>query len=204
MKVHVVRRELFALFYVKRLLGGCPSRRKSKRAVPPFYFQFKMNKLYLKSLLLVSLFLLTGMEALANGTYIDGINYILNHSTMEATVTYASKYYSDGDSYSGDITIPAVIDYNGKKYQVTEIGGYAFYQCKKLTSVKIPYGVLSIGEYAFGTIGLTGGNSLTSVNIPSSVTTIGRYAFLGCSGLTSIMIPSSVTTIGIHAFRNCI
>ena len=67
-----------------------------------------------------------------------------------------------------------------------------------MTSLTIPSGVTSIGNYAF--IGCSG---LTSLNIPSSVTEIGRGAFEGCSGLTSLTLPSSVTSIGSEAFEGC-
>ena len=42
---------------------------------------------------------------------------------------------------------------------------------------------------------------LTSIKIPNSVTSIGSYAFYECSGLTSIEIPNSVTSIGADAFK---
>ena len=81
---------------------------------------------------------------------------------------------------------------------VTSIGEYAFYGCSGLTSLTIPSGVTSISEYAF-----YGCSGLTSLTIPSSVTSIGNYAFDGCRGLTSLTIPSGVTSIGEWAFANC-
>ena len=59
----------------------------------------------------------------------------------------------------------------------------------------IPYGVKSIGEFAFENL-----RGLTSITIPESVTSIGWYAFLNCSSLTSITIPESVSRIGASAF----
>ena len=56
--------------------------------------------------------------------------------------------------------------------RITSIGGGAFYQCSKLTSV----------------------------TIPNSETSIGNYAFKYCSGLTSVTIGSGVTSIGNNAF----
>ena len=81
---------------------------------------------------------------------------------------------------------------------VTNIGGWAFYNCSSLTSINIPSSVTSIEEGAFYWC-----SSLTSINIPSSVTSIGGQAFWGCSSLTSINIPSSVTSIDDFAFYGC-
>ena len=64
---------------------------------------------------------------------------------------------------------------------VTGIGDYAFFRCKKLTSVTIPDGVTSIGMSAFDNC-----RSLKSVTIPSSVTSIGQGAFSVCYALKSV------------------
>ena len=55
---------------------------------------------------------------------------------------------------------------------VTSIGGYAFYDCKSLTSITIPDSVTRIEEDAFCWC-----TSLTSITIPNSVTRIGEWAF---------------------------
>ena len=70
--------------------------------------------------------------------------------------------------------------------------------CSSLTSLAIPDGVTSIGNYAFQTC-----SSLIRIVIPNSVTSIGRFAFESCSSLTRITIPDSVTSIGNWAFFNC-
>ena len=81
---------------------------------------------------------------------------------------------------------------------VTNIGDYAFSDCRSLTDIVIPDGVTSIGDYAF-----SGCRSLSSVVIPDSVTSIGDWAFNGCKSLADIVIPSSITSIGDYAFEGC-
>ena len=81
---------------------------------------------------------------------------------------------------------------------VKSIGDYAFRDCSGLTSVTIGNGMTSIGEGAFAWC-----KGLTSVKIPGSVKSIGDYAFRGCSGLTSVTIGKGVTSIGNSAFEDC-
>ena len=68
---------------------------------------------------------------------IDGIYY--NFSGTNATVTYYSNSSSSNKTaYSGAVTIPETVTYNGKIYPVTSIGVAAFCYCSGLTSVTIP------------------------------------------------------------------
>lgn len=60
---------------------------------------------------------------------------------------------------------------------------WAFYNCKALTSVKIPNGVTKIGYEAFRDC-----EALTTIEIPVSVTNIEEDAFLGCKNLRSIIV----------------
>ena len=145
--------------------------------------------------------LLLALTSWANGTEIDGIYYELNNSTNKASVTFTGVYGSYNPSstaYTGSITIPASVTYDGTVYSVTTIGYGAFIRCTGLTSISIPASVTTIGDWAFSDC-----TGLTSLTIPASVTTIGVGAFQDCKGLTSITIPSSVTTIGDQAFLGC-
>ena len=128
---------------------------------------------------------------------VDGIYYnYLDGNNVK--VTYRGNYGDSYDEYSGSVTIPSSVTYNGTTYSVTNIGNYAFYKCSGLTSVTIGNSVTSIGYAAFAYC-----SSLTSVTIPNSVTYIGEYAFYKCSSLTSVTIGNSVTRIGNYAFRWC-
>ncbi len=126
---------------------------------------------------------------------VDGIyyNYQISGSDTTGLEVTINPY-----DYSGTITIPDSVSYNGNKYAVISIGDSAFYSCYYLNSVSIPEGVTSIGERAF--IDCV---NLTSVSIPSSVDTIGDYAFRYCERLVSVSIPDGVTTIGTETFLGC-
>ena len=145
---------------------------------------------------------------------VGGIYYkILNGSEVEVTYRGSNDY--DYDEYSGSVTIPSTVTYNGTTYSVTSIGDRAFSGCTSLTSVTIGNNVTSIGIYAFV------GTSLTTpvynahcfaylptsfkgaYVIPEGIKQIAGGAFSDCSSLTSITIPNSVTSIGNSAFERC-
>jgi hypothetical protein len=130
---------------------------------------------------------------------IDGIYYYLYSSNKTAEVKGGGWGFPYAASYSGEITIPSEVTYNGVTYNVSIIGPYAFQNCTNLNSVTIPNSVTVIDSEAFEEC-----SSLTSVTIPNSVTTIGDFAFSGCAGFTSLTIPNSVTTIGWYAFGGCV
>ena len=122
----------------------------------------------------------------------NGFYYTITGSNTVEVATGAT------DSYSGSVTVPSSVSYNGTTYQVTGIGDGAFGACQHLTSVTIPNTVTYIGAFAFSESPL-----LSGIVIPNTVTRIGDSAFEGCVGLTSITIPNSVTTIAKRAFRHC-
>ncbi len=78
------------------------------------------------------------------------------------------------------------------------LGSYTFQYCK-LTSIKLPSSVTSIGKKVFYLA-----TGLTSVTIGNAVASIGEDAFYSCHGLTSVTIPNSVKSIGLKAFSHCI
>ena len=132
---------------------------------------------------------------------VDGIYYqIIADKTNEVWVTFrGSDWNSYTNEYSGSVTIPSVVTYNGTTYSVTTIGRAAFYNCSKLTSVTIPNSVTQIGGSAFESC-----SGLTSVTIPNSVTLIGNSAFKRCSGLIyATILPDSVTAFGTNVFYGC-
>ena len=152
-----------------------------------------MKQLFRFSILVQALLL--SATATAHDFKVDSIYYnIINSNEVE--VTYGQSHYFHYH-YSGTVTIPATVTYDGTTYSVTAIGDWAFLRCPGLTSVVIPNSVTKIGDSAFESCA-----ALTSIDIPNSVTSIGNQAFMDCTGLTSIDIPNSVTAISSYAFHN--
>ena len=151
----------------------------------------------------------------------EGLVYTLINDDTEYSVT----------GYTGaatDIVIPSV--YEGKP--VTNIGAGAIKGKHKITSVKIPSSVTSIGDLAFaectsliefiisennsvyksinGDIYSKDGKTLvqyagskTEFIIEDGVTTIGFGAAYGCTKITKVTLPDSVTVIEGDGFYYC-
>ncbi len=198
------------LFFITSTSGGQGDRK------------YDAMKSYLPVWLLV-IALLCGVTR-AEAFEVDGIYYDLNN---EGAVVIR------GDTpYSGDVVIPASINYFGEDFPVVSIGGSAFKWCSGLTTITLPESVTSIGDRAFSYC-----SSLTSVTIPASVERLGTGVFSSCLNLEeiivsannpvyssldgvlynkdktellkwpdkklSVTIPESVTSIGESAFEDC-
>lgn len=161
----------------------------------PIVFIMKKLRLWFSAVVL----LLCSTSLFAHDFEVGGVYYnIMSSADFTAEVTYRGGEYYESNEYSGSVTIPESVTYNGNAYRVSGIGTYAFRDCTGLTSIEIPNSVTSIGNQAFRNSSL-----LTSVTIPNSVANIGNQTFYGCSNLTSVEIPNSVTSIGVAVFRDC-
>lgn len=121
-------------------------------------------------LLLLASAIATSLSAAAYDFEWAGIYYnITGDNTVE--VTRSDNY---NNTYSGSISVPDVLT-NYRGYFVTKIGENAF-----------------------------AGSAVTSVSMPEGITSIGQYAFSGCQNLESVTLPESLTTLGSEAFYGCI
>ena len=81
---------------------------------------------------------------------------------------------------------------------VVEIGASAFYQCGRLTNLKLTNNIKTIGESAFKNC-----SGLKEVTLSDGVVTICESAFEGCSKLQTLTFGRNVETVGQNAFYNC-
>ncbi len=166
----------------------------------------------MKKFILLTLMALVPMLVLSQQkVLVDGIFYYFDDSSLTAEVTNDESY-----SYSGDVVIPASVDYNNLTYSVTSIGPLAFSRCSGLTSIDIPASIVTIGDDAFH-----GCSSLERVNISDLAAWCGiefgdtyrdwypnapfdnMPLYLNGELIEELVIPEVVTEIKGGAFYNC-
>lgn len=158
--------------------------------------------------------------------------YTVNEDTREATITGVKAEYATWDYYGGrkglkaivdegksiqEVIIPKKIEYNGKKYTVTQIGNSAFASETQgcITSLIMPNTITTINNYAFASqrissivwsanlkkigAGVFSGNNMETIDLPRSLEEIGEYAFNG-NVCKEIKIRRNVNSIGYNAF----
>ena len=126
---------------------------------------------------------------------VKNVTYVLSFDSNDNATNVVLSKFSDKKATSASIS---KVKYNGKSYNVTEIGDNAFKNNKKLKTVTIGSSVKIIGKAAF-----SGCTALTTVKSGSKVTEIKASAFNGCKKLKSFTLASSLKTIGSSAFTNC-
>lgn len=102
---------------------------------------------------------------------------------------------------------------------IVSIGEYAFFDCEKLTTIKLPNSLKYIAAFAFQNTGLSsitfpenlknigeGAFSYTAleeINLPDSVGFLDQGAFSGCIRLKKANLSKSLTTIQTDCFAEC-
>ena len=113
-----------------------------------------MRKFYSFSLLMLLSMTLCSIVAVAQTVTVDNIVYYVYTQAGYAELT-------DGKSVTGNVVIPAEVEYEGKKYSVFRIKTDAFKNNTAINSVELPASVNYIGISAFydctGLVSVTGG-----------------------------------------------
>lgn len=170
---------------------------------------------------------------------IDNVWYTVNAEGAEVIVPF------DGKEYEGDFIIPATVNFQGRDYPVvglnpsvlnyctnitslvieppviSEINNNQFFNCSKLTKVKLPGSVKRIGRNAFGhaeqlkevecgdnveyidEFAFSYCSKLQEITLPNSLKTIGKNAFVGDNELTKVTFGNNIESIGDYAFEEC-
>ena len=182
-----------------------------------------MKQLF-KPLSILLLVIISALWTSASAVEIDGIYYYLEGD--EATVTnrgqssFGSNNSNYTNAYSGSITIPSTVTYEGDTYTVRNIQAYAFYQCPDLKAIIIPSTVTSIAmsspyssnEYRSCFYNCTSLKTFIVSADNANYSAIGGVLFnkdktilLKCPQAKSgeYTIPSTVNTINEFAFYGC-
>ena len=124
-----------------------------------------MRKFYTFSLLMLLSMTLCGIVAVAQTVTVGNIEYLIRDDGTVAILK--------GKSATGNVVIPAEVEYDGKKYSVVKVGQWSFSENTAITSVELPASVNDIGMYAFdgctGLVSITGG--------AETFENVGNYAF---------------------------
>lgn len=116
-----------------------------------------------------------------------------NEETLEIVIDENIKEIKEY-AFSSCVNLKKVI-FNGS---YTEIGIYAFLECKGLEEVVLPSNIKKIPEGLFYDC-----SCLSKVDIPVKTKEIGAYAFCSCKGLKEIKL-ENVTSIGESGFSYCL
>ena len=105
---------------------------------------------------------------------INGLRYHLSDNGLAEFV-----YFFNTDVAPETLTIPAIVETDGKKYVVVSWYGSYYYNQNKTTKIVLPESMRYIKEYAF-----YGYPNVKEVTLPASVEKIDRYAFSDWSNHT--------------------
>ncbi|MBR5964015.1 MAG: leucine-rich repeat domain-containing protein [Bacteroidaceae bacterium] len=123
---------------------------------------------------------------------INGFIYKLSEESKTAELSDV------GNIDTHNIQIPAFVEYDSQKYDVTVIGECAFYRFYSTRSISIPTSVKHIKKKAFADCW-----DLDSIYIPNSVTSIDCGAFQECQKLSYVHIPEEIAKIDTFVFAGC-
>lgn len=107
---------------------------------------------------------------------------------LYSKISDANYLYKDGFHYYFDGKSVNLLKYTGNAQNI---------ELPNIITIKKPYPVVTINEYAFSK-----NNFVKTVNINSDLTLINVGAFINCKNLQKIFIPQSVTSIYKFAFKD--
>ena len=160
------------------------------------------------------------------------INVVVTyHKSEDEMVLYGVTYkilvlkkYAEvvtADKSVEEVVIPDAITYEDEVFPVQHIQANAFKDCTKLKRVKLPTGLLTIGEQAFYNCGVLttatlpsqlqridkqafARTSLSEVTLPASLTEMDKEVFVWCTKLKTVDFQATITSVPNRTFQNCV
>lgn len=133
----------------------------------------------------------------AEGSCGNGVSWRFEGSTLTITGEGAIDNYSEDDPAPWHQYADQILHLSLPE-GLTQIGTWAFAECKNLSAVTIPSTVEVIDDYAFLAC-----SNLTVLKLNKGLRTIGLCAFERCKSLADLRLPDSVWHIEHHAFYMC-
>ena len=124
---------------------------------------------------------------------------------LTSTSSYTSQYVSESSSYKYEHYIPKSIETVVITKQ-TSIPYAAFMNCDLIKSITLPDNTCSIGGYAFYNckkLVSLNSSEVGEINIPSYVTAIEKYTFYNCVQMSDVSLSDNITVIDKYAFYGC-
>ena len=127
--------------------------------------------------------------------------YTYNGTTIEYKIISVQKH--EAEVYSvpkkvTEVTVPAVVSFNGENFKVIQLNWGSFRGCNLLKSVTLPNTIKTIEKEAFEYC-----SWLRNIVFPSGLEEIGDWVFKDCESLTSVKLPPSLKKIGCNIFQGC-
>ena len=91
---------------------------------------------------------------------------------------------------TGELEVPATVDYGDTTYAVLAVGNHAFYDCYALTRVVLHEGIAAVRANAFNQC-----TSLAEVSLPATVDSLGPAALANCTALDTIVMHGAVPPV---------
>lgn len=137
-----------------------------------------------------------GLVANAQTFVYDGVIYKASGANLTAQKAGTAVTVGEAGptAYTGDIVIPETIEYNGKTYKVTSIGGV--FKDSQITSIIIGNNVTTISKGCF-----SGCTELAKVKLPAGLVTFNGNLFENCTALEEISIPGTVKEVSSNQFK---
>ncbi len=179
------------------IIGACAfSETDIKSVVLPDSVKKIGDSAFLSSYQLESIVLPNGITEISDFAF--SFCYKLTSIDIPDSVTNLGRGVFYGSQNLTNITVGKnnssyLVDESGVLFNKEKTKLVHYPSSREADTYSIPDSVTNIEDLAFAYC------CLTSVEIPEGVTSIGNYAFEGCYELTAIKIPSSVTSIGDYA-----